>query len=1584
MKRFLVALAAASLAAASPSQAASPKLESALARLAVSRTEGPAKARAFAEESLLPLEGDSALVTIRPTWGARTDAIDFHALAATGTRVLARSRSFIRALVPIGALGAAAECPGVAFIERPIAGHPLIVSQGVSLTGADVLQSLGYDGSGTRVAVLDNGFIGWMNAVNQGELPASVASRTFDFSGTGFATETEHGTAVAEAVHDMAPGAELTLMKIGDAASLEIALDTCIARGIDVVNHSVGWFGQPGDGSGAISAVADTAASRGILWVNAAGNHAWGHNEGIFTDTDADGWHEFAPGSEEILISIANPAETVRIHLTWNAWPTTNEDYDLYLTNQMGMTLASSTNSQALHAQEPREFIGFTGASGTLKIKIKKVSTTTQHSFDLFVMDQDLQTHRVTAGSLLAPADARGAVAVGAINRNSWAAGPQEYFSSQGPTNDGRVKPDLCGPDNCNSYTYGAWHGTSLASPHVAGAAALLFSAYPTWNADSVRAELLAGAIDLGPAGPDSVYGHGKLALSPPPPSPPAPFTATAWNGEVVLSWTNPSNVNFQSTTIRFSTAGYPLSPAGGSPLGVFAGPPGSDSSFTHAPLANGTTYWYSAFAYDGSSYSIAAEAHATPSGPDAPGAPSLAAIKGDGEVLLEWTAPSDPDLEGIRIEYGTAPLSGTVGAGLPLPSGLFRSAAPSATGRDTLSGATNGTTYYFNAFAYDSTGHYSVAAEASATPADTIPPVPPLAFAAEGGDNLVLLRWTNSPAPDVAGIEIRFSTLSPPATPQDGDTMMTGWAGRLPGAPSQPDSFMHVGLLSGLTYYYSAFAFDDAFLYSSRLVDSATTNPASAVDTIPPGMPIAFTAYPGDREIRLEWTNPVAADFAALRIRYSTSAHPATPAEGNPIENGAGGVFPGEPASDSFFIHQGLTNGTMYFYSAFAFDDSGNHSPAAVLQATPADTTAPGPILAFSATPGEGSILLAWTNPSDADFAHAVIRFDTTAYPATPAAGLPVPEIGTGVFPGAPGAHRSFTHAKRIGGVTYYYSAFAFDADSNRAAAATASASPLDTTPPGPLALFSATAGIDNILVRWTNPNDPDFAGTTIRFSPIAFPNSPSAGFPLPNGADGFFPAGPGEQDSFVHIGLANGITYRYAAFPSDRKGNFGPRAQAAATLVDTIAPPPPPTFAAGYADGAIVLRWTHASGSDFAGTYIVFSTDQVPLDRRDGTPVPSTHGGYFPGAEATADSFTHEGLVEGTAYYYAAYSYDAVPNFSTPAVDSAATPADTIAPELVLGILPNPYLLYYLDLYLLASEPLDPESVFVEADGALIPMTRTDPIEEVWLGKARLAGAGSASILAAATDRAGNRAEVSGSVSYAPAPADRPLALASPDGAVVLRVDAGAAGGARAFSIVPTAWNAGLSEVGPAKTARPAVLADEGAYAIQSIGAWPRAGASLECLLDPSEWAGVPLEEIALEHATLGTIPLVVDKERFTAGGPLASPGIVRLTRDRSGPSRPPAPSLLILEPNAPNPFNPETTIRFTVGAKGPARVTIHTVSGRLVRTLFDGEALPGAREVLWDGRDDAGLPAGSGAYLYRVETDRASDARLMILLR
>lgn len=82
-------------------------------------------------------------------------------------------------------------------------------------------------------------------------------------------------------------------------------------------------------------------------------------------------------------------------------------------------------------------------------------------------------------------------------------------------------------------------------------------------------------------------------------------------------------------------------------------------------------------------------------------------------------------------------------------------------------------------------------------------------------------------------------------------------------------------------------------------------------------------------------------------------------------------------------------------------------------------------------------------------------------------------------------------------------------------------------------------------------------------------------------------------------------------------------------------------------------------------------------------------------------------------------------------------------------------------------------------------------------------------------------------------------------------------------------------------------------------------------------------------------------------------------------------------------PNPFNPRTEIRWEMKAPGPARITIHDLAGKRVRTLVDEDlaAGPGSRE--WYGKDDQGRRLPSGVYMMRLVTqDRITQGKLMLL--
>ncbi|MFH0931466.1 MAG: FlgD immunoglobulin-like domain containing protein, partial [Candidatus Zixiibacteriota bacterium] len=95
--------------------------------------------------------------------------------------------------------------------------------------------------------------------------------------------------------------------------------------------------------------------------------------------------------------------------------------------------------------------------------------------------------------------------------------------------------------------------------------------------------------------------------------------------------------------------------------------------------------------------------------------------------------------------------------------------------------------------------------------------------------------------------------------------------------------------------------------------------------------------------------------------------------------------------------------------------------------------------------------------------------------------------------------------------------------------------------------------------------------------------------------------------------------------------------------------------------------------------------------------------------------------------------------------------------------------------------------------------------------------------------------------------------------------------------------------------------------------------------------------------------------------------------------------------LELNYPNPFNPSTTIPFSLkvqGSKfnGPIHTTlkIYNILGQLVKTLVDEEKTPGRYTIIWDGKDNSGKEVASGIYFYQLRTKDYNTTRKMVLLR
>jgi tetratricopeptide (TPR) repeat protein len=93
---------------------------------------------------------------------------------------------------------------------------------------------------------------------------------------------------------------------------------------------------------------------------------------------------------------------------------------------------------------------------------------------------------------------------------------------------------------------------------------------------------------------------------------------------------------------------------------------------------------------------------------------------------------------------------------------------------------------------------------------------------------------------------------------------------------------------------------------------------------------------------------------------------------------------------------------------------------------------------------------------------------------------------------------------------------------------------------------------------------------------------------------------------------------------------------------------------------------------------------------------------------------------------------------------------------------------------------------------------------------------------------------------------------------------------------------------------------------------------------------------------------------------------------------------PAMIVLAPNYPNPFNPETNISFGLDKAGQVELTVYNIVGEQVRKLTKGHYAAGWYMMKWNGTNDKGTQVGSGTYLLRLQVDNVATTRKMILVR
>ena len=452
-------------------------------------------------------------------------------------------KTTIQTLIPLASLNFLADLQNVNFVKTP--DHAITytgnyVTEALEDINANNWHNAGVYGQNTRIGVVDVGFSGY-NALMGSDLPATVTARNFVDGETSAQLDSgsPHGTACAEVIHDVAPQAAIYLAKIYTNIDLQEAVEwlhsTC---NVDIISTSLGWYNlTPGDGTGELAELVSSAYNDGILWVTAAGNDQQRHWGGNFYDPDNDSTHNFTndqvinyfgPGDGSAYL--VDPGINLTIFARWSDWQDVDQDYDLYVYRWNGSAwegpIASSVNFQnGTAGQTPTEAAGFTtygtpAAYGFIVYKAFDAAKIV--NFEIFAPYAPRLDKILTSRSLPNLADAARATTVSAINTTTFI---RQEYSSEGPANGpggiatgGLGKPDIAAYTNVTTSSFGplGFSGTSAATPHVAGTAALILSDNPYFTPAQLQSSLANQAFDIENPGFDNTTGWGRLHLDDP------------------------------------------------------------------------------------------------------------------------------------------------------------------------------------------------------------------------------------------------------------------------------------------------------------------------------------------------------------------------------------------------------------------------------------------------------------------------------------------------------------------------------------------------------------------------------------------------------------------------------------------------------------------------------------------------------------------------------------------------------------------------------------------------------------------------------------------------------------------------------------------------------------------------------------------------------------------------------------------------------------------------------------------------------------------------------------------------------------
>ena len=672
-----------------------------------------------------------------------------------------------------------------------------------------------------------------------------------------------------------------------------------------------------------------------------------------------------------------------------------------------------------------------------------------------------------------------------------------------------------------------------------------------------------------------------------PAPTPAKPVVkAAARPLSVDLAWPKSSDATIDKWQYRSGTAS-------GS-YGAWTDIPSSTRdtvSHTVAPLNNGQVYYFQVRAVNPSGDGAASdEVSATPA--PAPAKPVVTAVGRHLSVDLTWDDPDDTTI--TRWQYRSREASDSYGSWAQISNSA-------STVSHTVSYLTNGTEYFFQVRATNPSGDGAASDEVSATPAPV--PAKPVVTATARHES-VDLTWLKS-----------------------SDTTITRWEYRSKAASGDYRDWTQISTdASTVSHKVTSLNNGAAYTFQVRAVNSSGGGVASEeVSATPAPVPAKPVVTATARHLSVDLTWLKSSDTTITRWEYRSKAASGDYRDWTQISTDASTVS-----------HKvtSLNNGAAYTFQVRAVNPSGDGVASEEVSATPAPV--PAKPVRFAAASRHQSVLLSWTDPSDATITQWQYRSKVASADYGDWTDIPNSRADT----------TSYTVPNLVNGTVYIFRVRAVNSsgDGAKSVAASATPAPVPAKPAG----FTATPGDRQVVLSWRDPSD----STIIKWEYRSKTTGDYGDWTqISTGAS---------TTSYTVASLNNGTEYTFQVRASNASG----AGEASDAKSATPAPPVPaqPVVTAVAGDGQVKLTWTDLS-----------DTTITKWEYRYKVKTASVEGSWTEfSTSASATTYTVPSLTNGTEYTFQVRASNASGAGTASEADDATpvgAPGVPDAPKLVPG---------------------------------------------------------------------------------------------------------------------------------------------------------------------------------------------------------------------------------------------------------------------------------------------------------------------------